>query len=98
MSAGFDIINPAARVSSGDSAGKTTGKSIQSAQGLRVGLLDNGMPHAGDFLRHLGTAFSERYQTPLLTRRKGQTALAAEREILDEIARNCDVAVTGFGV
>lgn len=98
MSAGLDIINPAARVSGGDSAGKTTGKSFKSAQGLRVGLLDNGMPHAGDFLSHLGAAFNKHYKTPLLTRRKGQTALAAEREILEEIAKNCDVAVTGFGV
>lgn len=98
MSAGFDIINPAARVPSGDSSGQPAAKRIHSPNGLRVGLLDNGMPHAGDFLAHFGAAFDKRFQTPLLTRRKGHTALGAEREILDEIAQSCDVVITGFGV
>ena len=65
---------------------------------MRIGLLDNGMPHAGEFLSHLGAAFEKHYQTPLLSRRKGYTARSAELEILDEIASQCDVAVTGFGV
>ena len=98
MTIGLEIINPTAQVSSGDAAGRVNGKSFASPQGLRVGLLDNGMPHASDFLSHLGAAFSKRYKTPLLTRRKGQTALGAERDILEEIVKNCDVAVTGFGV
>jgi hypothetical protein len=98
MTNGLEILNPTAQVSGGNSAAKAVGKSLSSLKGLRVGLLDNGMPHASDFLGHLGEAFSKRFQTPLLTRRKGQTALAAEREILEEIVRNCDVAVTGFGV
>jgi len=98
MTIGLEIINPTAQVSGGGSAAKAAGKSFASPEGLRVGLLDNGMPHASDFLSHLGAAFSKRYKTALLTRRKGQTALGAEREILEEIVKNCDVAVTGFGV
>jgi hypothetical protein len=98
MSAGFEIVNPTARVSGGGSAGGLTLKRISKVEGLRVGLLDNGMPHAGDFLSHLGAAFERRYKTPILTRRKGYTARSAEPQIIDEIAASCDVAVTGFGV
>lgn len=98
MNAGLEIVNPAAQVSGGESQAKAAGITSDSLRGLRVGLLDNGMPHAGEFLERLGAAFSKRYETQLLSRRKGQTALAAEREILEEIVENCDVAVTGFGV
>ena len=98
MSAAFEIVNPTARVSGGGAAGEPALKRVASVEGLRVGLLDNGMPHAGDFLAHLGAAFERRYKTPLLTRRKAYTARGAEPAIIDEIAKTCDVAVTGFGV
>jgi len=98
MQAGFEIINPAARVSGGDTAGASAVKRIESPERLRIGLLDNGMPHASEFLASLGAAFEQRYQAVLLTRRKGYTARAAEVELLDEIAAQCDAVVTGFGV
>ena len=56
------------------------------------------MPHAGDFLNHVGEAFAERHDAKLLVRKKGWAAQGAGQETLDEIASNCDVAVTGFGV
>ncbi len=98
MQAGFEIINPAARVSGGDSADTAAGKRIASPERLRIGLLDNGMPHAGEFLTHLGKALEQRYQSVLITRRKGYTARAAETELLNEIVSQCDAVVTGFGV
>jgi len=98
MSAGLEIVNPTAYVSGGETAGVASAKRITSLQGLRVGLLDNGMPHAGDFLAHLGAAFGKHYQTQLLTRRKSYTARSAEPQIIEEIVKNCDVVVTGFGV
>lgn len=98
MSAGFEIVNPTARVSGGEAGSGAAAKRVTTLQGLRVGLLDNGMPHAGEFLSHLGAAFERRYHTPLVTRRKGYTARSAEPQIIDEIVKNCDVVVTGFGV
>lgn len=98
MGTGFEIVNPTACVSDAEAGSGAPAKRIASPQGLRVGLLDNGMPHASDFLSHLGVALEKRYQTPLLTRRKGYTARSAEPQIIDEIVKNCDVVVTGFGV
>ncbi|MCC6532139.1 MAG: hypothetical protein IT531_06280 [Burkholderiales bacterium] len=97
MAAGFDIVNPIARVSSADAALASPPKRIGQVEGLRIGLLDNGMPHAADFLTHLGAAFERRYRTPILMRRKGFTARGAEPQIIDEMA-SCDAVVTGFGV
>jgi hypothetical protein len=97
MTAGFEIINPTARVADAG-AGTAQVKRVDSADGLRIGILDNGMPHAGEFLGHLGKALEHEHKAVVLTRRKAYTARSAEVELLDEIAANCDVAVTGFGV
>jgi len=92
----MEIVNPVARVSEGEKA--ASGKGVASLQGLTVGLLDNGMPHAGDFLSHVGEALSERYGAKLFVRKKGFTARSAGKDMLDEIAGSCQVAVTGFGI
>jgi hypothetical protein len=98
MPEGFEIVNPTARVSGGDAPTGASAKRIDNLERLRVGLLDNGMPHANEFLSHLGTAFERRFKAELLTRRKDYTARGAEVALLDEVAAKCDVAVTGFGV
>jgi hypothetical protein len=98
MSGGFEIINPVAQVPLGNEGEGVSLKRVDGVEGLRVGLLDNGMPHADNFLHHIGHTFEERYKTSLLMRRKPYTARSAGNELLDEIAANCDVAITGFGV
>ena len=98
MSTGLEIINPTAKVSGGDPGSDVFTKRIETPEGLRIGLLDNGMPHAGEFLNHMGEAFEKRYGTTLLMRQKSYTARSAGAELLDEIASKCDVVITGFGV
>lgn len=98
MAAGLEIVNPTAKVSSASESAAASAKRIDAIEKLRIGLLDNGMPHASDFLGHLGAAFEQRFKAVLLPRRKNYTARSAEVALLDEIAAQCDVAVTGFGV
>jgi hypothetical protein len=98
MSTGLEIINPAAKVSGGEPGSGVSSKRIETPEGLRIGLLDNGMPHAGEFLNHIGESFEKRYRATLLMRRKSYTARSAGAELLDEIASKCDVVITGFGV
>ncbi len=98
MSTGLEIINPAAKVSGGEPGSGVSPKRIETPEGLRIGLLDNGMPHAGEFLTHIGESFGNRHRTTFLMRRKSYTARSAGAELLDEIASNCDVVITGFGV
>ena len=92
----IEIINPIAAVAQDD--GPAAGAAVTGLDGLRIALLDNCMPHAGDFLNHVGEAFAERHHAKLFTHKKGWAAQGAGQETLDEIASNCDVAVTGFGV
>ncbi len=98
MSTGFEIVNPIARVSSADVGAAAGARRVTQVEGLRIGLLDNGMPHAVDFLTHLGAAFERRYRTPIIMRRKGFSARGAEPEIIEALASSCDAIVTGFGV
>jgi len=92
----IEIINPVAAVA--EEEGASVGAAVTGLDGLRIALLDNCMPHAGDFLNHVGEAFAERHGAKLLVRKKGWAAQGAGQETLDEIASSCDVAVTGFGV
>jgi hypothetical protein len=95
----IEVVNPVAYVSeSGESV--KGGNSVEKIEGLRVGLLSNNMPHSGDFLHYVGETFAKKYGTSIsIERDKGEwTARSAGKELLDEIAGNCDVAVTGFGI
>ncbi len=92
----IEIINPIAAVAVEDAP--IAGASVKGLKGLRIALLDNNMPHAGEFLNHVGEVFAERHGAELFVRKKGWAAQGAGQEMLDEIASNCDVAVTGFGV
>ena len=92
----IEIINPVAAVA--EEEGASVGAAVSGLDGLRIALLDNSMPHAGEFLDHVGEAFAERHGAKLLVRKKGWAAQGAGQETLDEIASSCDVAVTGFGV
>ena len=97
MSHQIEIINPVAGISEGGSETNET-KSLGAVENLRIGLLDNHMPHAGEFLQHVGDALSERYQTSIINWQKTYSAQSAGNEMLDEIATACDAVVTGFGV
>jgi hypothetical protein len=94
----LEIVNPTARVSESGANATARAAQVKSADGLRIGILDNGMPHAAEFLAHLGAVLGSKHKATLVTRRKAYTARSAEPEILEEIVAKCDVAVTGFGV
>ena len=93
----IEIINPVAGISQ-EGNGEDQLKSIGTVEDLRIGLLDNHMPHAGEFLQHVGDALSARYQNSSTYWQKEYSAQSAGSEMLDEIAANCGAVVTGFGV
>lgn len=98
MTQGIELINPVAQVATSADGHGSSVKRLEKVEGLRVGLLDNGMPHADAFLHHIGQAFEERYGTTTVMRRKAYTARSAGAELLDEIATSCEAVITGFGV
>ena len=93
----IEIINPVAGISGGDN-GEDYFKGIGTVEDLRIGLLDNHMPHAGEFLQHVGDALSAKCQNSITYWQKEYSAQSAGSEMLDEITATCDAVVTGFGV
>ncbi len=93
----IEIVNPVAAVAQ-EKGPSVVGVAVKNLAGLRIALLDNSMPHAGDFLGYVGQVFAEEHDARLLVRKKRWAAEGAGQETLEEIASNCDVALTGFGV
>lgn len=93
----IEIVNPVAGISEGENETSQT-KGIDTLDNLRVGLLDNHMPHAGEFLQHIGEALSDKCQASVTHWQKTYSAQSAGTEMLDEVAEASDAVVTGFGV
>jgi hypothetical protein len=67
-------------------------------QGATVGLLDNGKQNAALFLKEMGDVLVERYgASKVLMRKKTVFAAPAPPELLEELAGECDVVITGVG-
>jgi len=76
----------------GDIAGPIT-----SLRGMRVGLLDNSGMGVGRFLVEVFAELeSEGVQGPIVFR-KPLSSEPVDREMVEEIARTCDVVITGLG-
>jgi hypothetical protein len=66
--------------------------------GVTVGLLENHKHNAALFLEELGRLLVERHgATGVMLRTKASIVLPASDEIMDELARECDVVVAGVG-
>ncbi len=67
-------------------------------RGKTVGFLDNTKPNFDLLLQKLGRLLRQQYQVAeIVYRRKPNSASAASPETLAELARRCDVAITGSG-
>lgn len=69
-----------------------------SLNGLRVGFLDNSKERADEILKRLQELLAERYEfAETIWRRKAFYTKKAPDELLQEMARSCDVVVTAVG-
>jgi hypothetical protein len=67
-------------------------------RGVRVGLLENRKHNAGLFLQEVGRLLVERHGARgVVLRGKASIVMPASDEIMDELARECDVVVAGVG-
>ncbi len=95
MADDLGFIDPTAR------GGKTPIPMAQRPADLAgkvVGLLDNGKEPADVILQTLEHALRDRYGVSrVVTRRTASYTMAAPQEMLDEMAREVDVAITALG-
>jgi hypothetical protein len=90
------ILDPTGRP-----AGRPTVVMAPRPAGLRgatVGLLENRKHNAARFLEEVGRLLVERHGArELVLRSKGGFNAPVEEPLLEELARRCDVVVTGVG-
>ncbi|HET7876564.1 MAG TPA: hypothetical protein VFN71_13670 [Methylomirabilota bacterium] len=89
----MDILDPAGGAAVASRALATRPATLR---GLTVAVLDNAKPNAGVLLERVAGALVERFgaATVRVWRKPGSSA-AAGAAVLDEIARQCGVALTG---
>lgn len=69
-----------------------------SIQGKKIGFIDNTKPNVKEFLDMLEEELRTRYGiTDIVRRRKLNASVIAAPEILDELARDCDLVVAAVG-
>ena len=68
-----------------------------SFAGLSVGWLDNGKPNSDRVLALLGERFADEGHREDVVRRKPNIGRVAPAALIDELAKRCDVVVTGVG-
>lgn len=90
------ILDPTAKVSAGTKAQLAPRRA--DLRGARVGLLVTTKQNADVFLEEVGRLLVDREgAASVLMRRKTSVAEPAAEELVDELAGECDVIVTGVG-
>jgi len=77
--------------------GDTLAARPASLDGVTIGLLGNLKPHCDVLLKTLGDKIQSMGARSTLFREKTSCSLGAGNALLDEIARNCKVAIVALG-
>lgn len=92
------ILDPTAQPASGVTANPVGADRPVDLAGLTVGLLDNGKRNAGLFVDELGAVLTRRYGVArLVIDKKPVATLPAPPELVERMAAEVDVLVTGVG-
>jgi hypothetical protein len=71
---------------------------LSGLHGKRVGLLDNSKSKAGKMLDAVAAILHAQYGfTDIVRRRKPSASKPADPEVINELARTCDLVVAGVG-
>ena len=83
----------------GESRVKTTAApALPGLEGRTIGFIDNRKTNFDHLVRLLGQSLKERHGVAeVVYRRKAHAAVGATPEVLAEMARTCDLVITGSG-
>jgi hypothetical protein len=89
----YDPTAPADRT-----AGAQPGRRLAGLDGAVVGFIDNAKPNFDHLVDDLAAVLTQRYGVRrVVTRRKRSASVPAPPEVIDELARDCDLVITGSG-
>ena len=92
---GLTVLDPTVDPAPG---GLVQASRVSEIGGLTVGLIDNGKPKADVFLERLGSLLKDKYGVGAVhIIRKDDASTVAAPEILDDIARRCNIVIAGVG-
>lgn len=71
---------------------------LERLQGKVVGIIDNSKPNFEHLAADLGELLTSRYGVArVVTQRKRSASMGASTAVLDQLARECDLVITGSG-
>ena len=95
MIASMLVYDPAAPVSE---RAPSVGQKLGTLEGKVVGFIDNAKPNFGVLADDLGELLKTRYGVSrVIKRRKPSASVPAKAEVIEELAKECDVVITGSG-
>jgi hypothetical protein len=75
-----------------------TTRAVKSLSGAVVGFIDNAKPNFNHLVDDLAELLAAKYGVKrVVKRRKRSASVPAPDEVMDEIAKTCDVVITGSG-
>ena len=79
-------------------AGAVIAPRPSTLEGTTIGLLSNGKPYAAGFLEMVEEVLADRYRfRTVVARNKGNPSRPAPKDMLDELADQCDTVITASG-
>lgn len=73
-------------------------RTVGTLEGAVVGFIDNAKPNFSHLVDDLASLLVERYGVAQVIKRKKRAAnIPAARAVVEELARECDVVITGSG-
>jgi hypothetical protein len=77
---------------------RAPGRALESLDGLIVGFIDNAKPNFQHLVDDLAELLVEKYGVASIVKhRKRGPAMPAADEVIDELAGECDLVITGSG-
>ena len=97
MTATLTLFDPTAPRRESDAA-PGTANTLAGLAGKVVGFIDNAKPNFGVLADDLGELLKTRYGVSrVIKRRKPSASVPAKAEVIEELAKECDVVITGSG-
>jgi len=98
MTATVMLFDPTAPRREPEDAPGTARAALSGLAGKVVGFIDNAKPNFGVLAGDLGELLKAKYGVAqVIVRRKRSASVPANPEVIDELARVCDVVITGSG-
>ena len=94
MTANIFVMNPTAV---GGNEQAAVHKALDGLRGKVIGFIDNSKPNFDHLITEMAEILESRYSARSIVRRKRLASIPAEDQVIAELAKECDLVITGSG-